>query len=303
MQDMNDILNPPAEEKQAVSAVEETAASESATATAADEKEQVTGEKTQVAAEADADSGVQVKTELAALTKERERIRQKEAALDAEKAELEAEKQRLAGKGSKASSEETGAREDSGAEKKDLRTELKDLNRKYRVALQDSMMDPDDEDAARLVEELEDKMEEVRVAMVNETQRATNDREKADSDYRTTYAALHGEFPFLSPDHPQADADLNDDINTYITGRLQQGDSRVVALEKAVRRFAPAYAERMGITSGDRGGAVERKEESGYLTKKLSKGGFSEVRSAGRTQQRKAFTGPTPMTAILGGKA
>jgi len=294
MQDMNDILNPPSGETETVTTAE---TAETVENTASDKEQDITGETTQVAAETKTDA----KDELAALTKERERIRKKEAELDLAWGELEIERKRLASQESQASPEQTG---ETKAEKKDLRAELRDLNKQYRTALQDSVLDPEDEETAKLVEELEDKMEEVRIAMLNEAQRTMTSREKADSDYRSTYAALHDEFPFLAPDHPQADADLNDDINTYITGRIQKGDSRHEALEKAVRRFAPAYAERMGISTASVGETDEKRGEPGVdVTRKLSRGGFSEVRSAGRTQRQKAFTGPTPMAAILGSKA
>lgn len=299
MQDMNDILNPPAEERETTPS-EDIATEESQGKQSTDE---VAGETaSQVAAESDADSGAQTKTELAALAKERERIRQMKASLESERAQLEAERERLSGgkETRKADEAEAGEKEESGGGKADYRSELKELNRKYRTALQDSMMDPDDEDMAKVVEDLEDRMEEVRLAMLSETNRAASEQEKADSDYRATYTALHEEFPFLSSEHPQCDQELIDDINTYMTGRLRQGDSSVAALEKAVRRFAPAYAERTGLAGG--GKAADGKEVSGEIARKLSKGGFSEVRSAGRTQQRKPFTGPTPMAAILGSK-
>lgn len=295
MQDMNDILNPPAEEKETAPEAEDTTTDKGQGETT----DEVTGETTQVAAEG-AESGAQTKTELAALAKERERIRQMKAQLETEKAQLEAERKSLSGQGGQARPEETGNKEESGGGKADLRSELKELNRKYRAALQDAIMDPDDEDLAKAVEDLEDRMEEVRISMLSETSRAASEQEKAESAYRAAYAALHDEFPFLSPEHPQCDQELIDDINTYMTGRIRQGDSNTEALEKAVRRFAPAYAERAGLTGG--GKAEGGKEESGELARKLSKGGFSEVRSASRTQQRKPFTGPTPMTAILGSK-
>jgi hypothetical protein len=291
MEDMNDILNPPTEDKETASTGETSA---SIDAKVVDEQEQAAGETTQVAAETDAEpDSAKVKAELSALTKERERLRQKEAALDEEKARL-----------SSASTETTrSSNQETGTETKNPQTELKELRQQYRTALKDSLLDPDDEDAAKLVDDIEDRMEELRLSVVDQKQRAMSDREKADSEFGAAYKSVHDDFPFLSPDHPKANAELNENINSFMSGRIHMGDSRAVALKKAVNLFAPEYAK--SLESGTAGDdetserAAKKAEADKRIAEKLSKGGFSEVRSVGRTQG-KAFSGPTPMSAILG---
>jgi len=285
MEDMNDILN-------TSTAVKETAQEETVITTetpgAEENREQETKETPLPAAETETAPGTDpVKSELAALVAERRRVKQKENALDEERARL---------------ASTASAEPEKKEEAKDAKSELKDLRKQHREALKNSLLDAEDEEAAQLVEELEDKMEELRFTMASQAYRTMTDQEKAVHNYESVHEAVHGEFPFLDPNHPQADKDLNDNINTYMAGRLQNGDSRDVALRKAVDLFAPAYARSLGDDdeTDTRDAARTKKEEADKLVRqKLAKGGFSEVRSVGRSAQGK-FSGPTPMAAILG---
>jgi myosin heavy subunit len=285
MEDMNDILN-------TSTAVKETALDKTVETTETPEaeknREQETKEAAQPAAETQPEHSTDpVKSELAALVAERRRVKQKETALDEERARLFST---------------ASAEPEKKEEQPDAKSELKDLRKQHREALKNSLLDAEDEEAAQLVEELEDKMDELRSTMANQAYRTMTAQEKAVHNYESVHEAVHVEFPFLDPNHPRADRDLNDNINTYMAGRLQNGDSRDVALRKAVDLFAPAYAKSLGddgeADPGDP--ARTKKEEADKLVRqKLAKGGFSEVRSVGRAAQGK-FSGPTPMAAILG---
>jgi hypothetical protein len=294
MEDMNDILNPPETTEETATDEEIREEPETVEAPEMGEENEATGETpTQVAAETtSADDAAKVKAELVALAKERERIRQKEAALDEERERLAA--------GNQQTREET--RE---TQTKSPQAELKELRKQHRAALTETLLDPDDTEAAAKVEELEDRMEEVRLSLLTGAQRDATEQERMVNDFNAVYAKAHEEFPFLAVDHPQVNAELNDDINSYYEGRMLKGDSPAVALRKAVDRFAPAYAA--GLPSGNADATEQahaektRKAEADRMLRdKLSRGGFSEVRSAGRGQASKPFTGPTPMTNILG---
>lgn len=249
--------------------------------------EEATGETTQVAAGGSKtdDTSAQIKAELSALAQERARIRQKEAALDEERARYAT----TTGTTTTEQSESTAAA--------DPRAELKDLRKQHRNALLEGV--DDDE-----VEALEEKMEELRLAIYNQANQAVSAQERVNNEFGTVYAAVHSEFPFLSVDHPDVNQDLNDDINVYYHGRMQKGDSAPVALRKAVDKFAPAYADILGgatdSTAKNKAAETSRKTAADKLVReKLSKGGFSEVRSVGRAEATKPFTGYTPMEDIL----
>jgi hypothetical protein len=249
--------------------------------------EEATGEITQVAAEESKtdDTSAQIKAELSALAQERARIRQKEAALDEERARLTAN----------AGTTTTGQNESQSAA--EPRAELKDLRKQYRNALLEGI--DDDE-----IEAMEEKMEELRLTIYNQANQAVSTQERITNEFNTVYAAVHSEFPFLSVDHPDVNQDLNDDINAYYLGRMQKGESPAIALRAAVNKFAPAYANTLGgdaeSTSKNKQADNSRKTAADKLVReKLSKGGFSEVRSVGRAEATKPFTGYTPMEDIL----
>lgn len=247
--------------------------------------DEATGETSQVAAEkADADATpAQIKAELSALAQERARVRQKEAALDEERAKL-------------ASATNTDAGRDEQA--KDLRSELKDLRKQHRAALLEGV--DDDE-----VEALEEKMEEIRLSIYNQTNQATTAQERAVNEFNAVHSAVHDEFPFLHVDHPDVNPELNEDINAYYHGRVQKGDSQADALRKAVDKFAPAYAKSLDtginpdVSKASSAEKSRKAEADRLLREKLGKGGFSEVRSVSRLQTAKPFTGITPMEDIL----
>jgi hypothetical protein len=295
MKELNDILNPPEIEAIKEKEVEEPHKGETAVELAQDEA-MGEAEKTQTAAAAENEDPVtvtpeQLKAEKAALAKERERVRQKEAHLEQERARLAESPQPHT--------------EVAKEEKKDPQAELKELRKQHREAMKDALLDPEDEVAAKKIDDLEERMDELKLSIFAQTQRAMTEQEKVEETYSLTYKKVHEDFPFLSPDHPQANAALNENINTYMAGRIQKGESRDVALKKAVDLFAPAYAASLENDGGsDPSGDPERtkKEEADRLIKaKLSRGGFSEVRSVG-SRQNKGFSGPTPMSAILKSK-
>lgn len=296
MEDMNDILNPPETTEETATDEEISEAPESVETPEPGKDDEATGETTtQVAAETTAaDDSAKVKAELAALAKERERIRQKEAALDEERERLSAGNQQSR------EVQETPPAQSPQAE-------LKELRKQYRAALTETLLDPDDQKAASKVEELEDRMEEVRLSLLTGAQRAATEQERMVNDFNSVYAQVHEEFPFLAIDHPRVNAELNEDINSFYEGRMLKGDSPAVALRKAVDRFAPVYAQSLSSEAETTVAKVEeqavvekaRRTEADRLKDKLSKGGFSEVRSAGRTQAAEIFSGPTPMKAIL----
>lgn len=293
MEDMNDILNPSETTEETTTNEEISETPETVETPETGEENEATGETTQVAAETtSADDAAKVKAELAGLAKERERIRQKEAALDEERERLSAGNQQ-------------NREEAHEVQTKSPQAELKELRKQHRAALAETLIDPDDEKAAAKVEELEERMEEVRLSLFTGSQRAASEQERMANDFNTVYAQVHEEFPFLTVGHPQINAELNDDINSYYEGRLVKGDSPAIALRKAVDRFAPAYAAGLSsdsaATTPQANAEKTRKAEADRLLRdKLSRGGFSEVRSAGRGQTQKPFTGPTPMTSILG---
>lgn len=246
---------------------------------------------TQVAAEGDdqtdaAQPADEVRAELKALAKERERIRQKEAALDAERAKLQ--EQQTAGGEGKGSTQQPA--------------ELKELRKQYREALAASMIDPDDVEAAQKVEELEDQLESARIALAAQAQKTVSVQEQAAAAFNEVFTAVHAEYPFLDPEHPQADAGLNADINAFYDGLLKRGESQAVALRKAVDTFAPAQAKKLGLTTTKQPTTQKPATQAaaGVAREKL-KGGFSEVPSTGGgSRTSKPYSGPTPMEDILG---
>jgi hypothetical protein len=272
------------------SETDETAEAESTEESGKAGKDKTSAEETDETAVIDDDT--KSKAELAALSKERERIRQKETALDKERSDLAAERERLAAG--------TAADGKGDGKAKDPKAELKELNKQYRDVLQELTLDPNDEAAQQRAEQLEDQMEEVRLAIVTESQRTVSAKDREANDFSTAYSDIHTQYPFLTPEHPQSDAELNEKINTFMSGRIALGDSRTTALQKAVKEFAPAYAKSIGFEPTATGKKQkEQTDEEKRLTEKLGKSGFSEVRSVGKTTSEKSFTGPTPMSAIL----
>lgn len=295
MEDMNDILSASTETTQTEPEPETETELSGQDDGGETGDQQATGETTQVAAETEGDEPAvsSVKAELAALSKERERLRQKEAQLDEERERLLAGSMQTPadGQGDVADQQEA----------KDPSAEIKALRKQYREAMAASILDPDDAEAAQLMDDLEDRMEALRLSMVQQAQRTMSAQEKAVAEYDGVYKQMHDDFPFLSPKHPQSNAELNENINTYMAGRIQRGDSHAVALQKAVDAFAPAYAKSIESASQDVNRVAETTQTDPHLREKLSRGGFSEVRSVGRTATKpRQFTGPTPMKSILG---
>lgn len=244
----------------------------------------------QVAAEnndqTDAAQPTEVRTELKALAKERERIRQKEAALDAERAKLQEQQlsQATRGDGEEGSSSTP--------------VELKELRRQYREALEQAIVDPTDEEAAKRVDDLEDRLEAARLQQITQALKSESVQERAVADFNETFDAVHAEYPFLDPDHPQVSKELNADINAFYEGLIKRGESKASALRKAVDTFAPAHARKLGITT-TRPAAAQR--PAAQAAREKLKGGFSEVPgTSGGSRTSKPFTGPTPMDDILG---
>lgn len=250
--------------------------------------DQPTGEdNAQVAAENnDQDDGSQteVRAELKALAKERERIRQKEAALDAERARLA---DAHAGNRDAADAADTA---DAG------NVPLRELRKQYREALKASVYEPDDVEAEKRVEELEERIDAAQAQQVQQEQT----KKVTEQEFSEVFADVHTAYPFLDPDHPQVNAELNADINAYYFGKLQQGKSKAVALRDAVEKFAPAYAKKLGLAGGTATKPSSSSKSVGVAREKL-KGGFSEVPGTGSsTRSGKLFSGPTPMEDILG---
>lgn len=281
MKSIDEILNATGDEADQTDTDAEVDAEEST------EEDEATGATTQVAAEeSDADEApAQIKGELSALAKERARIREKEVKLDAKLAEL-------------SSTSDTAAETTTAVTTGDLKTELKSLRKQHRDALLEGVEENE-------LEALEEKMEEVRLSIYNQTNQIASAQERINSDFKSVYSEVHGEFPFLQVDHPDVNQELNEDINAHYLGRMQKGDPPAVALRKAVDKFAPAYAKTLGLTvdsaTTDKSAAEKaRKTVADKLVReKLGKSGFSEVRSVGKAQATKPFTGPTPMEDIL----
>jgi hypothetical protein len=235
------------------------------------------------------DTLTQVHSELSALRKERERVRQKEAALDEERERLTADKpvQQQA--------------------PTDQRAELKALAKEHRKALSAVLVDEDDGEAEQALEDIEDKMEALRMAILTGEARTLTAQEKESQSYATERQAIHEAYAFLAPDHPKANAALNGNINVYMSGLISQGHPPSTAMRKAVEMFAPAYAESLGespdtetdpaITEA----AIKKAEADKLITAKLARGGFSEVRSVGKADG-KGFSGITPLSEILSRK-
>lgn len=261
------------------------------------EQDAATGDISQVAAgndNADSDdtaSPAKIKAELAALAKERERVRRKEA-------ELDEERKRFASSQDD-SDKQTATVTTTDASTRDLKAELKTVRREYARALMDQQLDPDDEAATKAVDELEDKMEAIREAIDERktSQKAIQDR--SISEFNSTLADVQKEYPFLTLTGDKYQKELHEDIDAYYYGRLNQGDSPAVALRKAVNKFCPSHAEKMGGTKKQESESVRQSGVSSELSKALQQSGFSETRSAGRSSEKR-FSGMTPMDSILG---
>lgn len=253
--------------------------------------DQSTGEDdAQVAAEnndqADG-SQTEVRAELKALSKERERIRQKEAALDAERAKLQEQQQ----------SQQTAGTEGQSSQPADM----KELRKQYREALSASLIDPSDEEAAKKVEALEDQLEDARINQVAQVQKSVTAQEKATTDFNEVFNDAHAKYPFLDPDHPQVSKELNEDINAFYEGLLRRGESKAAALRKAVDTFAPAQAKKLGLATTKPALPRQGAQAAASVAREKLKGGFSEVHGAGSSSRTgKPFTGPTSMDDILG---
>jgi hypothetical protein len=217
----------------------------------------------------------QLKSELSALTKERERIRQKEAALDEERARL---------------AESAKVPTEPAATDADLRA-----NAEKVVA---ALFDNDPEAAVeKLMAVLTQRQQEPAVApekvapivqqILNE-QRQVQDFEAAQAWFVQNNADLDS--------NPR----LAEMVNNEFERNVQSGMTHMQAAQKATESVR-AFVKELG--GGDRqpaAPAAPRRSEADSARDKLNRGGFSEVRSAGRSEATKPFTGLTPMTSILG---
>lgn len=289
MINMNDILNPP---KESAEAVDKAAEVQEIEQEHSESSETATGEAAASSPEEEAEhqdtDRSSVDKERAALAKERERVRRKEAEL------LERESRLNATSGTETGqAEQQAAHESDGKETADPKAELKELRSLYR----DSLIEGNHEEMERLEELIDEKL--IEVSMQRQSSMSAQQREQA--DWNETYTATHDEFPFLKSDHPQASAELNNNINTYLSGAIAQGRPRAKALKEAVNLFAPAYAEKLGLEKE----SVNQDEEidtsaADKVKERLKKQGFAEVRSASNKAGGKPFNGITPMNVILG---
>ena len=285
---LDDILNPPSEPTKTVEVqvevkeleqkTEQTAETTTGAAAASSPEEEV------VQATADTDKS-DVQKERAALGKERERVRRKEAELLERESRLNA--------GTTAEAEGAAVKPAEAAGKADPKAELKELRSLYRNA----MLEGDSEETERLEDLIDEKL--IETSMQRQSSMSVQQQEEA--DWKDAYKGVHDDFPFIKADHPQANADLNNNINTYLSGAIAQGKPRAVALKEAVNLFAPAYAARLELESEsvDQGEATDT-SAADKVKERLKKQGFAEIRSANTKGGGKGFSGITPMTAILG---
>jgi len=85
-------------------------------------------------------------------------------------------------------------------------------------------------------------------------------RQTEQQQFQTVIDQAYTAFPFLDPKSPQANGELNDDINAYFAGLQAKGVGRSEALQKAVEKFAPAYAKEKGFTTETKDDPVARKK-------------------------------------------
>jgi HD-GYP domain-containing protein (c-di-GMP phosphodiesterase class II) len=139
-------------------------------------------------------------------------------------------------------------------EKKEPEKTLRELKAEYRKVLKDSVFDPDDEDAAKLLVELEEKIEEEEIRVVESRVTKKLETESAQTTAKTNLqqvvASAYEAYPFLNPESPDVNAELNNNIVNYRVGLEAQGVPRHEALQRAVDTFAPAYAEKHGLLKG-----------------------------------------------------
>lgn len=295
---IDDILNPPETEETETTTETgaETGTDTEGVETESIEQETETETTEETVATETTGTSPEVKAQLDALAKERYRLQQKEAEINKRLAEVDT---------TAATTAETRETTETTA-KNNPREEMKTLRKQYREALSESLLDPEDPDAAKKVEDLEDQMEDLRLRIVREDSQAKEAKTQSTNDFNGVLKQAHEDFPFLADD-PANHAGLHEDIDAYYYGRIQRGDSPAAALKKAVDKFAPAYAETLGGHTAESAEetarkAAEKAEADTLIRQKLKNSGFSEVRSASRTQATKPFTGPTPMRDILGGK-
>lgn len=284
MENMNDILNPPTEPVEPVEVQELEQEQAEKIEAATGEAAASSPEEEAVHIDADADKS-DVQKERAALAKERERVRRKEAEL------LERETRFNAGSQAEAEVVKGQPAGDNG--KTDPKAELKELRSLYR----NSMIEGDAEEMERLEDLIDEKL--IEVSMQRQSSMSQQQREQI--EWNETFTAIHDDFPFLKPDHPQANADLNNNINTYLSGAIAQGKPRATALKEAVNLFAPTYAEKLGMEKENVNQDAEVDTSAADKVKeRLKKQGFAELRSASNKGGGTGFNGLTPMTAILG---
>ncbi len=130
--------------------------------------------------------------------------------------------------------------------------ELKQLRSEHRKALADALLDTEDEAAQAKVDELEEKIEALRdnlaQAKVMKTIETQTTRQTAQEKLQSVIDKAYEDFPFLDPKSPDANAELNNDIIAYRNGLVSQGVPMHQAVQRAVDKFAPAYAKEKGIT-------------------------------------------------------
>jgi DNA repair exonuclease SbcCD ATPase subunit len=296
MENMNDILNPPQEQEQETRAeVETTAETETDDTVKGEEKTtRVAAEETEVQPESDP-----VKAELSALAKERERIRKKEAALDEELA-------RVNGGGSVQQEPAAAAATATVPEIATLEARMAELQDKADDIFQES--GPTEERKALLAEINKINRQIVKLDVQQEQSQERRQNEVATS-LQTVAATAYTSYPFLDKDSPDADIDAIDAVRNRRDQLISEGKSPAEALRAAVDEKGPKFAKILGVAvstpeddaSLGQEPADERTAVGTRTTERLARGGFSEVRSVGKSQTAgKSFSGPTPMTSILG---
>lgn len=138
--------------------------------------------------------------------------------------------------------------------KKEPGKTLSELKAEYRELYQDSILDPDDQETAKRLEELDAIIEEEKLRVVESRVRRQLETEasetKAATNLQKVIANAYESYPFLHPDNPDVNPELNANIVNYRVGLEAQGVPKHEALQKAVATFAPAYAEKLGLTTG-----------------------------------------------------
>lgn len=217
----------------------------------------------------------QVKAEKIALSKERERIRQKEAALDAER-------ERIA---------QAAAVQERQEAPKDVSKRLKELQREYRAALVEAAVDG--ESTSDRIEAIEDEMESIRLSIYQGQQKAILNEDRMEREFNEARSMFLKDHADLN-ENPKLAAMVND---AYFR-ELESGKGPMEATKNAVEEVRSFVSELTGQKPGPQ--PKQKTEAERKALEKIGKSAFSEVRSVGRKEATRPFTGPTPMDSILG---